>query len=118
MTQIAWAVGTDQNPWSKERSILLAHSDTNVRWPTGNELRRKEFAYFGARDERNEARQLVLAEHRDCMSPTAGQPATSAITRAAAAIVKIREARAELDGLIAHEAPLYVMRVAVEKLVK
>lgn len=115
MTSIAWAAGAGQNPWSTERSILIAHADTNVRWPTGDELRKKEFAYFSARDERNAQRRYLLQDHK---APISGQSSHSAVARAAAAVAKIREARVELDKLIAHEEPLYVMRVDVEKLVK
>jgi hypothetical protein len=79
MTQVAWAVGKGGNPWSEERTILLAHSDTNVRWPTGDALRTKEPAYFGARDERNESRRALLADHRSQSQSTRA----SSITRAA-----------------------------------
>ena len=103
MTHVAWAVGTGSNPWSDERSILLAHLDTNVRWPTGEALRAKEPAYFGARDERNEARNKLLAD-------------SSHVERAAAAIVKLREAREELLQLSDYGQPLNVVRYAVEKL--
>ena len=68
MTQIAWAVGKGGNPWSDERSILIAYADSNVRWPTGEELRTKEPAYFGARDERN-AQRRALVERRKARFP-------------------------------------------------
>ena len=44
--------------------------------------------------------------------------ATSVVTRAAAAIAKIREAQAELANLVDYDEPLYVMRIDVDKLIK
>ena len=114
MTHVAWAVGTGPNPWADERSILLAHSDTNVRWPTGEALRAKEPAYFGARDERNESRKKLLAEHHQDARIPYIKP--SHVERAAAAIVKLREAREELLQLIDYGQPLHVIRYPVEKL--
>lgn len=120
MTHVSWAVGTGPNPWSDERSILLAHSDTNVRWPTGVELRKKEPAYFGARDERNEARKNLLQEHATLRgaigSETPDAEDESAVCRAARAIVKLREAREELLKLIDYGQPLHVIRSPIEKL--
>src|SRR5947208_444943 len=49
MTHIAWSISDETAPWRDERSILLARSESGVRWPTGAELRGKEPAYFGAR---------------------------------------------------------------------
>lgn len=115
MTHVAWATGTLGNPWKEERAIQLSGmSDTNVRWPTGDALRAKEPAYYGARDERNAARKALLAEHHlldriPCVNP-------SAVEKAAAAIVKIHEARAELEKLTDHGRPLNVVLYAVEKL--
>ncbi len=111
MTHVSWALGTGPNPWSDERSILLAHSDTSVRWPSGHELCTKEPAYFGARDDRNEARKKLLAEHHqsDRIRP-------SDVERAAAAIVKLREAQEELLQLLDYDQPMHVVRYAVEKL--
>ena len=114
MTSVAWAVGEGQNPWRDERSILLAHSDTGVRWPTGDELKKKEPAYFGARDERNESRKKLLAEHNEYERIPYIKP--SHVERAAAAIVKLREAREELLQLIDYGQPLHVVRYSVEKL--
>jgi hypothetical protein len=114
MTQVAWAVGQGPNPWSDERSILLAHSDTNVRWPTSAELKTKETAYFGARDERNESRKKLLAEHRQHERIPYINP--SHVERAAAAVAKLREAREELLQLSDYGQPLNVVRYAVEKL--
>lgn len=113
MTHVAWATGTGPNPWADERSILLAHSDTNVRWPTGEALRAKEPAYFAARDERNEARRKLLAEHHQHERIPYINP--SHVERAAAAIVKLREAREELLQLIDYGQPLHVVRYPVEK---
>jgi hypothetical protein len=131
MTQVSWAVGKEANPWLVEHSVLLAHSETNVSWPTGDELRAKNPAYFGASHARNAQRRQLLAEHqaRICVCraqsdscsgcwPENGQPSTSVVTRAAAAIIKIREAQAELAKLLAYDEPLYVMRTEVEKLIK
>jgi len=53
-TSIAWANGTDHNPWLDECWILIAHSGKAVRWPSGDELRKKDPAYVSARDECNE----------------------------------------------------------------
>ncbi len=111
MTHVAWATGQTQNPWSDERSILLAHADSGVRWPTGDELRKKEPAYYAARDARNEQRRKLLADNNDYARQ---QP--SLIARAAAAIVKLREAREELEKLIDYGQPLHVVRTPVEKL--
>src|SRR5439155_13095137 len=90
------------------------HQDKGVSWPTAEALHKKEPAYFGARDTRNKARRAALKEHKDVASCN-GQPSTSAITRAAAAIVKLREARAELDALT-HDGPLNVEIYAIGKL--
>ena len=114
MTHVAWAVGTGSNPWSDERSILLAHADKGVCWPTGDELKKKEPAYFGARDERNEARKKLLAEQHQYERIPYINP--SHVERAAAAIVKLREAREELLLLIDYGQPLHVVRYPVEKL--
>jgi hypothetical protein len=111
MTHIAWAVGNVE-----KHSILLGHSESNVRWPTGDDLRKKEPAYFGARDERNAARKKLLAEHQ--ARELVGQPSTSIVTRASAAIAKIREAQAELAKLVEYGEPLHVVYFAVEKLTK
>ena len=114
MTHVAWAIGTDPNPWADERSILLAHSDAGVRWPAGDDLRKKEPAYFGARDERNESRKKLLAEHHQDERIPYINP--SHIERAAAAIIKLREAREELLQLVDYGQPLHVIRYPVEKL--
>lgn len=120
MTHVIWGAGPASAPWSDERSILIAHSETGVRWPSGHELRQKEPAYFGARDERNAARKRLLQEHAtlrgaiDDEIPDADDE--SAIYRAARAIVKFREARAALVDLIEYGQPLSVVRLAVEKL--
>lgn len=121
MTRVEWAVGKGPaNPWLETRSIYIAHADTNVRWPSGDDLRKKEPAYFGARDERNLARQKLLREHvilRDAIGgETPDADDESAIYRAAQAIVKLREAREALLSLIDYGQPLHVVRSAVEKL--
>jgi len=126
MTHVAWTIGAGKQVG--EGSILLAHSDTGVRWPTGDDLRKKAPAYFSARDDRNAARAQLLAEHRarvcvcrgvdscaGCMVPP-GQPSTSTVTRAAAAIAKLCEARAELEKLVDYGQPLHVVRYPIEKL--
>jgi hypothetical protein len=122
MTHVAWAIGTGQNPWSDERSILLAHADSGVRWPSGADLRQKEPAYFGARDERNAARRQLLQEHATMRGAIGGEKPdeddASAIYRAAQVIVKLREARAELEKLTDYGGPLNVVLYAVEKLAK
>lgn len=114
MTHVSWAVGAAPNPWREERSILLAHSDTNVRWPSAAELLKKEPAYFGARDERNESRKNLLAEHHQPERIPYINP--SHVERAAAAIAKLREAREELLQLMDYGKPLHVVRYPVEKL--
>jgi hypothetical protein len=115
MTHVVWAAGREPNPWSDERSILLAHADTGVRWPSSDELKQKEPGYFAVRDERNAARRALLKEHKEHMVATSQLP-QSAVTRAAAAIAKIREAQAELEKLT--DGPLNVVLYAVEKLAK
>lgn len=114
MTHVSWAVGEGLNPWSDERSILLAHSETNVRWPSGAELRAKEPAYFGARDERNAALKKLLAEHHQMDRIPYINP--SIVERAAAAVTKLRDARAELDALLAYGGPLDAVSSAIAKL--
>lgn len=113
MTHITWG------PLREEGSILLGHSDTNVHWPTSTELRLKDPAYFSARAERNMRRHHLLREHAAShdqrISPSTNSPST--ITRAAAAIRKLREARAELDQLLNYDQPLHAVQYAVEKLV-
>ena len=120
MTHVSWEAGSDPNPWRATRSILLAHADSGVRWPTGDDLRKKEPAYFGARDERNEARRKLLQEHATMRGAIGGEaPAhndASTICRAAAAIVKLREAHEELAKLLDYGQPLHVVRTPVEKL--
>lgn len=114
MTSILWAVGKDPAPWSDECSILIAYSDTNVHWPTGDELRKQAPAYFAARDERNEARKKLLADHHQDERIPYVNP--SQVEQAAAAIVKLREAREELLKLVDYDQPLYVVCYPVEKL--
>jgi hypothetical protein len=110
MTHVSWTIS--EGPPHDEHSILLAHSETNVHWPSGHELRAKEPAYFAARDERNAARKALLsAHHRTPLNP-------SHIERAAAAIVKLRAAQDELLQLVDHGQPMHVVRYAVEKLTK
>lgn len=120
MTSVAWAIGTGQNPWSDERSILLGYSESGTRWPSGDELRKKESAYFGARDERNESRRKLLQEHATLHGAFGSEPLhaddESAIYRAARAIVKLREAHEELLKLIDYGQPLHVVRYPIEKL--
>lgn len=116
MTHIAWSISDETAPWRDERSILLAHSESGVRWPTGAALRQKEPAYFGARDERNAARQKLLAEQHQLDRIPYVNP--SQVERAAAAIAKLRAARKELLGLIDYGQPLYVVRSPIEKLAK
>jgi len=120
MTHVAWAAGKGPNPWLDERSILLAHADTNVRWPTGDELRKKEPAYFSARDERNLARRKLLQEHATLRGAIGSEipdaDDASAIYRAARAVIKLREAREELAKLVDYGEPLHVIRFPIEKL--
>lgn len=107
MTHVSW---TPAGATPDEHSILLAHSETNVHWPSAPELRKKEPAYFAARDERNEARRALLAEHHQIdRSP-------SRLERAAAAIMKLREAQEELLQLMEYGQPLHVIRHTVQKL--
>jgi hypothetical protein len=121
MTSVAWATGQAPNPWLEEQSIFLAHSDTNVRWPSGPELRKKQPAHFGARDARNAARAKLLQEHQGMRGAIGGETPdaddASVIYRAAEAIVKLREARGALDGLVEFGEPLHVVQYAVEKLI-
>jgi hypothetical protein len=108
MTHVSWGA------YNEERSILLAHSESSVRWPSGAELREKEPAYFGARDERNAAREALTTEYFHPGHHT--NP--SVIERAAKAIAKLREAQAELDKLVEYDEPLHVVRYDVEKIAK
>jgi len=112
MTHVSWA--TSGSSSCDEHSILLAHSETNVHWPSGAELRAKEPAYFAARDERNAARQALLSAHHEIERLPYIHP--SHIERAAAAIVKLRAAREELSQLVDYGQPMHVMRHAIEKL--
>ncbi len=118
MTHVAWTIGTGKQVG--EGSILLGHSDTGVRWPTGDDLRKKEPAYFSARDDRNAARKQLLQEHATLRGAIGGEipdaDDASAIYRAARAIVKLREAREELLQLIDYGQPLHVVRYPIEKL--
>ena len=114
MTHVAWAVGTGPNPWLDQCEILLGRSESGVRWPTGAELRTQAPAYFAARDERNAARKKLLAEHHQHERIPYINP--SHVERAAAAIVKLREAQEEMLKLIDYGQPLHVVRTSVEKL--
>ena len=114
MTSVAWAAGPGPNPWLDERSILLGYSESGTRWPSGDELRKKEPAYFGARDERNEARKKLLTEHHQLDRLPDINP--SLVERAAAAVTKLREAREELAQLLDYGQPLHVVSYSIEKL--
>jgi hypothetical protein len=122
MTHVGWAAGKGPNPWLDERSILLAPSDTGVRWPSGDELRKKEPAYFSARDERNLARKKLLAEHATLRGAIGSEipdaEDESLVCRVTATIVKLREAQEELQKLVDYGQPLHVMRFPIEKLAK
>lgn len=108
MTHVSWGSARD------EHSILLAHSETNVHWPRGQELRAQAPAYFDARDSRNAARQALLSAHHQIERlPGIRQ---SHIERAAAAIVKLRAAQEELMQLVDYGQPMHVVREALEKL--
>ena len=117
MTHVEWGMTHAEWRAGHQHAIQLSGmSETNVRWPTGDELRAKNPAYFGARDDRNAARKKLLAEqHLPDRIPYINP---SAVERAAAAIAKIHEARAELEKLTDHGAPLNVVLHAVEKLAK
>jgi len=116
MTQVCWARGVAPNPWSDEGSILLSHSDTNVRWPDLATLHEKNPAYFKARDERNAQRQKLLAQHREAGCDRAADP--SPIEEAAAAIVQLLAAQAKLAALTDYDRPLYVISFAIDRLVE
>lgn len=101
MTHVSWTTWTTSGSSSRdEHSILLAHSETNVRWPSSHELRAKEPAYFAARDERNAARKALLSAHHK------NERLPPHIERTAAAIVKLREAREELLQLADYGQPM------------
>jgi hypothetical protein len=107
MTRVSW--GTRD-----EHSILLAHAETNVRWPSGQELREKEPAYFAARDKRNAARRHLLNEHQILTgTPNINQ---AAIVRAASVIARLRAAQEELQQLVDYEQPLCIISGAVQAL--
>ena len=112
MTHVAWT--TDGGSSRDERSILLAHSEKNVSWPSAPELRQGEPAYFTARDARNEARRTLLAEHHQmdripCVNP-------SRIERAAVAISKLLATQKELQQLTDYGQPMNVITGAIKKL--
>lgn len=107
MTHVLW--GT-----LDEHAILLAHTETNVHWPSGQELREKEPAYFAARDKRNAARRQLLNEHQSLTGTLHSSQA--AIVRAASAIARLRAAQEELQQLVAYEQPLCVISGAVQAL--
>lgn len=111
MTHVSW---TPYGGLRYEHSILLAHSETNVSWPSSPELRKKEPAYFAARDERNAARQELLVEHHQIDRIPSVNP--SRIERAAMAIVKLRAAQEELQQLMNYGQPMHVVHGALEKL--
>lgn len=100
MTHVSWG------PYVAEQSILLAHTDTGVCWPTSAALQEKNPAYFRARDERNAQRKVILGERRELAA------------QAAAAVVKLREAQAELEALIEFDAPLHIVRFDIKKMVE
>ena len=85
-----------------------------MRWPTGDELRAKEPAYFGARDERNSAARRSWPSTASFDRVPSIEP--SLVERAAAAVAKLREAREELMQLLDYGQPLHVMRYPIEKL--
>lgn len=114
MTHISWTTEPTGGSTRTEHSILLAHSETNVHWPSSHELRAKEPAYYSARDERNAARRKLLNEHQ-LLTGTPGRDQSS-IVRAAAAITKLREAQRELQELMDYGQPVHVVRLAIEKL--
>jgi hypothetical protein len=120
MTQVCWAMGTGQNPWLDERTLLIAHGDTGILWPHAVNLRLKNPAYFDARDERNARRRELLSDHRTLRSAIGDEVPELAdesyVVRAAAAIVKMREAREALTKLIDHGKPMHVLRFEIEKL--
>jgi hypothetical protein len=62
MTHVSWI--THEGSPRDEHAILLAHSETNVHWPSGHELREEAPAYFAARDARNATRETLLSAHR------------------------------------------------------
>lgn len=120
MTQVAWALGTGQNPWLDERTLLIAHGDTGIRW--SNELREKNPAYFEARDVRNAQRRKLLLEHHGLRGAIGTDVPEitdeSVVYRAARAIIAMRAAQAELAKLTEFGEPLNVANVDVEKLVR
>jgi hypothetical protein len=108
MTHVSWGTRDD------EHSILLAYTETNVHWPSGQELREKEPAYFAARDKRNAARRHLLNEHQTLTgTPDISQ---AVIVRAASAIARLRAAQEELQQLVDYEQPLCVISGAVQAL--
>lgn len=114
MTQVTWATGTLGNPWASEGSILLAHGDTHVRWPTIVEVHQKNPAYFEARDRRNESRRQLLAEQNELNRIPYIK--ISNIEKAVRAITQFREARDELQKLIDFGEPLHVINCDIRKL--
>jgi hypothetical protein len=114
MTQVAWALGTGQNPWLDERTLLIAHGDTGIRWPHAVNLRLKNPAYFEARDARNAQRRELLAEQHKMDRIPVCNP--SYVEQAADAIVMYQRARETLKKLIDFGAPLHVISSEIRTL--
>jgi len=112
MTHVSWTTG-EGSP-RHEHSILLAHSEKNVNWPSAPELREKEPAYFAAQDTRNEARRALLAEHHQADRIPYINP--SRVERAAAAISKLLSAQEELEQLTDYGQPMNVITGAIGQL--
>lgn len=121
MTSVMWMQERSDRNWSTAKSITIANDDTNVRWPTGAELKAKQVAFYGARDERNEKRKLLLQEHSTMRSAIGdsvpGVDDESTIYRVVCAIRQIHEARDVLQKLVDYREPMYVMRTVVGKIV-
>lgn len=120
MTSVAWALGKGPNPWLEEQSILLAHSDTNVMWPSAEELEQKQPAYYSAARQRNTQRRELLAEHKTMREALGNEPPRvddmSRIYEMAYAIIMLRRARALMQKLVDYGEPLHVINHDIMKL--
>ena len=70
-------------------SLLVAHQETSVEWPTGAYLREKNTAYFSAAVDRNESRRAVLESGAEI------KRLARAVPRFMAALEELRDALGE-----------------------
>lgn len=94
--------------WHNAKTMIIAWTERNAVWPTEAELRAKHACYFSAKDERNAERDALLKPRKS------GE--NDPIARAARAIAKIREARAELAAVSDYPSQLhYIVRDMIKE---